>query len=65
LVSILRKEMRRSKLITMYTVRELLLEMDPLTRIQYTGKYGKVLTEITKPQRDILKLLDISLPELA
>ena len=65
LVSILRREMRRSKLITMYTVRELLLEMDPLTRIQYTGKYGKVLTEITKPQRDILKLLDISLPELA
>jgi len=65
LVSILRREMRTSKLITMYTVRELLLEMDPLTRIQYTGKYGQVLTEITKPQREILKLLDIPIPELA
>jgi len=63
LLSILRREMRKSKLITMYTVRELLLEMDPLTRIEYTGKYGKVMTEVTKSQRDILKLLEISLPE--
>jgi len=64
LLSILRREMRESKLITMYTVRELLLEMDPLTRIEYTGKYGKIMTEVTKSQRDILKLLEISLPEL-
>ncbi len=63
LLSILRREMRKSKLITMYTVRELLLEMDPLTRIEYTGKYGRIMTEVTKSQRDILKLLKISLPE--
>lgn len=65
LVSVLRREMRKSKLITMYTVRELLLEMDPLTRIQYSGKYGQVMTEITKPQRELLKLLEIPIPELA
>jgi len=65
LVSILRREMRKSKLITIYTVRELLLEMDPLTRIQYSGKYGQVLTEITKPQREIFKLLNIPIPELS
>lgn len=64
-VSALRGEMRKSKLIEWYTVRELLLEMDPLTMIRYTGKYGQILTEVTKPQREILKLLNIDIPESA
>lgn len=63
--SALRREMRKSKLIEKYTVRELLLEMDPLTRIRYSGKYGQILTEITKPQREILELLNIDLPVVA
>jgi len=63
--SALRREMRRSKLIEKYTVRELLLEMDPLTKIRYAGKYGQILTEITKPQREILELLDIVSPVAA
>ena len=43
-----------------YTVRELLLEMDTLTQIRFSGKYGQMLTEITKPQRLIMETLDIN-----
>lgn len=61
-VSALRKEMRKSKLIEKHTIRELLQEMDTLTKIKYSGKYGHILTEITKPQREILEGLNIALP---
>lgn len=61
-ISALRKEMRKSVLIERYTVRELLEEMDTLTKISYTGKYGHILTEVTKPQREILEHLPIALP---
>ncbi len=54
--------MRKSTLIERYTVRELLQEMDTLTKVKYSGKYGHILTEITKPQREILKDLNIALP---
>lgn len=59
LMSALRKEMRKSKLIEWYTVRELLKEMGTLTKITYPGKYGYVLTEVTKPQQKILANLKI------
>ena len=59
LVSALRKQMRDTSLIEKYTVRELLREMETLTKINYSGKYGHILTELTKPQKDILKALDI------
>jgi hypothetical protein len=61
-MSALRKEMRQSGLIKHYTVRELLQEMDTLTKIKYSGKYGHILTEVTKPQREILQGLNIALP---
>jgi hypothetical protein len=54
--------MQTSKLSEKYTVRKLLLEMDPLTKIRYAGKYGQILTEITKPQREILELLKTEAP---
>jgi hypothetical protein len=65
LISAIRKEMRSSKLIEKYTVRELLQEMKTLTKVKYSGKYGHILTEVTKAQRDILKALDIQLPGMA
>ena len=65
LISAIRKEMRSSKLIEKYTVRELLQEMKTLTKVKYSGKYGHILTELTKAQRDILKALDIQLPGMA
>ena len=61
-MSALRKEMRQSGLIKRYTARELLQEMDTLTKIKYSGKYGHILTEITKSQREILEGFKITLP---
>ncbi len=61
-MSALRAEMRKSKLIERYTVRELLQEMETLTKVKYSGKYGHILTEVTKPQREILNGLNIAVP---
>ena len=61
-MSALRKEMRKSKLIERYTVRELLQEMETLTKVKFSGKYGHILTEVTKPQREILEGLNVALP---
>ena len=61
-MSALRNEMRKSNLIERYTVRELLQEMETLTKAKYSGKYGHILTEVTKPQREILNALNIALP---
>lgn len=58
-MSALRKHMRTSGLIKHYTVRELLQEMETLTQVFYSGKYGSIITEMTKPQSEILKLLKI------
>jgi transposase len=62
-ISAIRKEMRNSVLIERYTVRELMEEMETLTKVKYSGKYGCILTEVTKPQREILKNLAIELPK--
>jgi transposase len=64
-MSALRKEMRKSRLIEQYTVSELLQEMETLTKVKYSGKYGHILTEMTKPQREILKELGITPPAKA
>jgi transposase len=61
-MSALRREMRRCGLIERYTVRELLQEMKTLTKVKYSGKYGHILTEVAKSQREILKDLNIELP---
>jgi len=60
-MSALRKKMRETGLIEKYTVRELLLEMETLTKVSYSGKYGHILTEITKPQRHIIESLGVDL----
>ena len=62
-ISALRREMRKSDLIEKYTVRELLEEMETLTKITYRGKHGHILTELTKPARHILKNLGILAPQ--
>ena len=64
-ISALRKEMRASGLIKQYTVRELLQEMETLTKITYTGKHGHILTELTKQQKEILECLNIELAGVA
>ena len=62
LMSALRKKMRETKLTETLTVRELLMEMETLTQIRFSGKYGHMLTEITKPQRLIMESFEVSPP---
>jgi Transposase len=61
-LSALRKKMRDSRLLERYTVRGLLFEMETLTKIKYSGRYGHVLTEVTKQQRQILNDLGMEIP---
>ena len=61
-VSALRKLMRNTGLIERYTVREMLREMETLTKVNYSGKYGHIMTELTKSQRQIFNALDIPIP---
>jgi transposase len=64
-VSALRKSMRKADLMKKYTVRELLQETETLIKIKYSGKYGHILTEMTKFQRDILSALNIDITKIA
>jgi len=65
LVSALRKQMRNTGLIEQYTVQEMLREMETLTKVNYSGKYGHIMTELTKHQRQILSSLEIPIPGAA
>lgn len=62
LMSALRRDMRKANLLGKFTVRELLEEMDPLTRVDYSGKYGHLITEVSKTQRQILEGLRVTFP---
>jgi transposase len=61
-ISAIRRAMRQSDLIQKYSPRELLDEMDTFTKIIYKGKRSPIFTELTKPQRHILKHLSIPTP---
>jgi transposase len=61
-MSALRREMRKTGLIDKYLVHELFDEMETLTKVQYTGKYRHIITEITKPQRLIMESLGVESP---
>jgi hypothetical protein len=61
-MSSLRRDMRKADLIGKFTVRELLEEMEPLTRVDYSGKYGHLITEISKTQRKNLEVFGVASP---
>ncbi len=62
-MSALRKKLRESGLVKQFTVRELLREMDTITKITYSGKYRSITTELTKSQTKILDALKIAMPK--
>ena len=62
-MSALRKKLRESGLMKQFTVRELLREMDTITKITYSGKYRGIITELTKSQNKILDALKIAIPK--
>ena len=61
-MSALRRDMRNCKLIENYSVREIVQEMETISRVEYSGKYGHLITESTKRQRDILEKLGVQVP---
>lgn len=44
------------------TVREVMEEMETLTRIKYSNRYGQVFTETTPMQRHIMKAFNLEIP---
>lgn len=59
LLSQVRKVLREKMPKSGYTAKGLMLEMESLTTIRYTGKYNNKLTEITKAQREILEAFSV------
>lgn len=57
--SALRKTMKDTGLIKKYTVREILQNLANITKVIYSGRYGYIITEISKSQREILEALKI------
>lgn len=60
-ISAIREKIRSKKELDGYTVRELLEEMDTLTKITYSGRYGSIISEVTKKQRIIMEAFSIEL----
>ncbi len=61
--SAMRNTMREQQLFTRYTVREMLYELRKLRRVEMSnGK--RVLTELSKRQKEIFKKFDIAFPSI-
>ena len=61
LLSQVRKVIREKMPKSGYTAKGLMMEMESLTTIHYSGKYNNKLTEITKAQREILVAFGVEL----
>jgi hypothetical protein len=60
-LSQIRKVIREKMPKSGYTAKGLMMEMESLTTIHYSGKYNNKLTEITKAQREILVAFGVEL----
>ena len=60
--SSIRTKIQADKKLKYMTVREVMEEMETLTKIKYSNRYGQVFTEATKIQRKIMKVFSIELP---
>ena len=63
LLSQIRKVMREKMPKRGYTAKSLMMEMESLTTIHYSGKYKNKLSEITKSQREILLAFGVNLDD--
>jgi len=60
-VSQVRKTLREQDMLKKYTVRGLMNELESLTQIKFSGKYGQMNSDVTKAQREALAAFSISL----
>ena len=61
-ISSIRTKIQADKKLKYMTVREVMEEMETLTKIKYSNRYGQVFTETTKTQRNIMDVFDVDLP---
>lgn len=61
LLSEIRRVMKKYDLLGRYTVKSLLMELESLTKIHYSGTYKDKMSEATKAQREILEAFGIDL----
>ena len=60
-INAIREKIRSKNELKNYTVRELLEEMDTFAKIEYSGRYGSIISEKTKKQRIIMEAFPIEL----
>jgi len=58
-VSEIRQISKENELLKYLTVRDIMEQMETLTQIKYSGRYGKLLTETSPIQREILNAFDV------
>jgi len=61
-VSEIRKVTRGNEKLKNLTVRDVMEQMETLSRIKFSKRYGQVYTETTPLQRDIMLAFGVSLP---
>jgi len=60
-VSQIRKALKEQGMMKKFTVHGLMNELESLTQIKFSGKYGQMHSEVTKAQREALEAFSISL----
>jgi transposase len=61
-ISTIRNTIETDKKLKYLTAREVMEEMETLTRIKYSNRYGQIFTETTPIQRCIMEAFDLELP---
>jgi len=62
-MSAIRNQLRQSNLSGRFTVRQALKELESITKVTYSGKYGSLITEVSKTQRQLFAAFGIQTPE--
>jgi transposase len=60
--SAIRNVLQRDKKLKHLTAREVLEELETISKIKYSNRYGQLFTEITSFQRHILQAFNVELP---
>jgi len=61
-VSEIRQKTKNNKKLKCLSVRDVMEQMETLTQIKCSGRYGEVLTETSPIQREILSAFEVNLP---
>lgn len=61
-ISTIRNTIQKDSKLKYLTTREVMEDMETLTRIKYSNRYGQIFTETTPIQRQIMKAFEVELP---